>query len=233
MTVVIIALLVSAGLASLVGAIMFTVAAFRRSKLWGLAVLFIPFAALFFLVKHWPDVKIAVIVISGGLLLSSVAAIALPGLLADRAYEQQSASLDHPEYRSEAPRGYRVPIQEDSEADPDPGSLFDEPVLEQATPTPAATPTATPRPFPTATPTPAPTTAPPSRPSSRLSPRPPSRLRESVGDFMLLKLRDGREIRVRLVAVRPTNVRVAQRIGGGEMEYTIPTSDIRTFRLFR
>ncbi|MCP4899376.1 MAG: hypothetical protein GY906_20620, partial [bacterium] len=64
MTVVIIALLLASGLAAVVGGVMFTIAAFRRSLLWGLAVLFVPFAALFFIVKHWQDVKLSVLIVA-------------------------------------------------------------------------------------------------------------------------------------------------------------------------
>ncbi len=40
-----------------VGGIMFLVAAFRTSILWGLGVLFIPFISLFFLIFHWQEAK--------------------------------------------------------------------------------------------------------------------------------------------------------------------------------
>ena len=40
-----------------VGGIMFLVAAFRTSILWGLGVLFIPFISLFFLIFHWQVAK--------------------------------------------------------------------------------------------------------------------------------------------------------------------------------
>ena len=40
-----------------VGGIWFLIAAFRVSALWGIAVLFLPFANIFFLIKHWVDAK--------------------------------------------------------------------------------------------------------------------------------------------------------------------------------
>jgi hypothetical protein len=51
-------LIIFAGLALwLLGAFAFLVAAFRENILWGLAVLFLPVAALVFLVLHWPRAK--------------------------------------------------------------------------------------------------------------------------------------------------------------------------------
>jgi len=47
-------LIIWAGIALwLLGAFAFLVAAFRENILWGLAVLFLPIAALFFLIVHW------------------------------------------------------------------------------------------------------------------------------------------------------------------------------------
>lgn len=44
-------------LAMFVGGIMTLVAAFRQSLLWGFAYLFVPFASLVFLFKHWAEAK--------------------------------------------------------------------------------------------------------------------------------------------------------------------------------
>ena len=44
-------------LISLVGSVMLIIVAFRVSVTWGLLVLFVPFAALIFLVKYWQDAK--------------------------------------------------------------------------------------------------------------------------------------------------------------------------------
>jgi len=49
--------LVTGWVIAFVGGIMFLVVAFRESVLWGLAVLFIPFASLVFLIKYWSEVK--------------------------------------------------------------------------------------------------------------------------------------------------------------------------------
>lgn len=41
----------------LVGGLFFLIAAFRESVLWGLAVLFLPFVSLIFLILHWSRAK--------------------------------------------------------------------------------------------------------------------------------------------------------------------------------
>lgn len=50
-------LLLGGGLLMLVGGILIAVAAFRESVLWGLACLFIPFAALIFVITHFEEAK--------------------------------------------------------------------------------------------------------------------------------------------------------------------------------
>ena len=43
---------------AIAGGVMFTIAAFRQSVVWGLCVLFgVPFASLLFLIKHWDEAK--------------------------------------------------------------------------------------------------------------------------------------------------------------------------------
>jgi glutaredoxin len=50
-----------------VGGVMMIVAAFRESVLWGLAYLFIPFAALVFLIKYWSQAKKGFLINMAGL----------------------------------------------------------------------------------------------------------------------------------------------------------------------
>ncbi|HZV37059.1 MAG TPA: hypothetical protein VFB72_20955 [Verrucomicrobiae bacterium] len=45
------------GITAFVGGIIFLIAAFRESLLWGLACLLIPFVSLIFLVLHWAEAK--------------------------------------------------------------------------------------------------------------------------------------------------------------------------------
>lgn len=51
------ALMILGGIVMLVGGIMFLIAAFSESVLWGLGCLFIPFVSLFFLIMHWSEAK--------------------------------------------------------------------------------------------------------------------------------------------------------------------------------
>jgi len=51
------ALIILAVILSLVGGIWFIVIAFRQSVVWGLVVIFVPFASLVFLVKYWQQAK--------------------------------------------------------------------------------------------------------------------------------------------------------------------------------
>jgi len=52
-----IVLIIIGALLSLAGGIWFLVVAFRQSVVWGLVVIFVPFASLVFLVKYWQDAK--------------------------------------------------------------------------------------------------------------------------------------------------------------------------------
>ena len=56
-------------LASLVGGVWGIVVAFRRSLVWGLCYVFVPFAALVFLVVAWADAKRAFLLNTIGILL--------------------------------------------------------------------------------------------------------------------------------------------------------------------
>jgi glutaredoxin len=51
---------------TLIGSLMLLVAAFRQGILWGLAYLFVPFAALVFLIIHWREAKAGFFVSLGG-----------------------------------------------------------------------------------------------------------------------------------------------------------------------
>jgi hypothetical protein len=74
-----IALMVASILTLLVGGIMFLVAAFRVSALWGVAVLLIPFAGLVFLFKHWPAAKRPFLVQVAGTVLLVLGTVAGAG----------------------------------------------------------------------------------------------------------------------------------------------------------
>jgi hypothetical protein len=52
------------------GGLLFLIKAFSEGFLWGLAVLFIPFASLFFLIKFWSEAKNAFLMQLGGTLIA-------------------------------------------------------------------------------------------------------------------------------------------------------------------
>lgn len=60
---------------ALVGNVMILIAAFRRSVLWGLASLFVPFAILGFVATHWSETKkgFLILVVGGILVITGVA----------------------------------------------------------------------------------------------------------------------------------------------------------------
>lgn len=51
------ALVIVGGFVALIAGLWFLVCAFRQHVLWGLAVLFLPFAALIFLIVHWAEAR--------------------------------------------------------------------------------------------------------------------------------------------------------------------------------
>jgi hypothetical protein len=70
-------------LVGMIAGIMFLVAAFRVSPLWGLAVLFLPFASLIFLIKYWSEAKkaflgqiLAVLVMGSGMAVAMSSGVA-------------------------------------------------------------------------------------------------------------------------------------------------------------
>ena len=74
MTLVILIAMGLAALVMVVGSLMVIVAAFRQSVLWGLAYLFLPFAALVFIIKYWAEAK-------AGFLTSMVGFLAVIGAI--------------------------------------------------------------------------------------------------------------------------------------------------------
>jgi glutaredoxin len=74
MTAVILIAMGIAALAMVIGSLMVIVAAFRQSVLWGLAYLFLPFAAFVFIIKYWAEAK-------AGFVTSMVGFIAVIGAI--------------------------------------------------------------------------------------------------------------------------------------------------------
>ncbi len=80
-------------LISFVGGIMFLIAAFRESVLWGLAVIFVPFASLAFLIIHWQEAKKAFLLQIVGVILSIMAAVLMPNLISQSNTENTTTEI--------------------------------------------------------------------------------------------------------------------------------------------
>ncbi|MDD5349717.1 MAG: hypothetical protein PHQ12_05850 [Chthoniobacteraceae bacterium] len=78
MTLLVYTLLLLALLAVIIGNVMILVAAFRQSLLWGLATLFLPFAQVIFLLRHWEKSRCGFLLGLGGALLFVGTVFSLP-----------------------------------------------------------------------------------------------------------------------------------------------------------
>lgn len=195
--------IVVSSLAMTVAGIMTLVLAFRQSLGWGLLVLFVPFANLYFLFRFWPQTKRAVqvtLVGLGGLLLGIVVLMtsaAITGMRQGAAQRAAAAAV--------------------------------RPTPEAAWPPVVAQPVATPTPLPelpidAPEPTPMPT---PVRPLSL------AQADDYLGLMVELVERDGTTSRVILHEVTATQVRVAEPYGGGGITYSIPREKVVGFRPLR
>ena len=86
LTILAITILAIAALFSLIAGIWFLVVAFKEHILWGLAVIFLPLAALIFLIMHWEEAKrpfllnlLSIILIILGAVTFSKTQVAAPG----------------------------------------------------------------------------------------------------------------------------------------------------------
>lgn len=78
MTLVILIAMGLAALVMVIGSLMVIVAAFRQSVLWGLAYLFVPFAALVFIIKYWAESKAGFLTSMAGFIAVIGAIFAVP-----------------------------------------------------------------------------------------------------------------------------------------------------------
>lgn len=88
MQIVIMTILGLGWLITIIGGIMFLIAAFRESVWWGLAVLFLPIANFVFLINHWDEAKKAFFVQLGGVGLC-IAAFMIGGSLGAESFASQ------------------------------------------------------------------------------------------------------------------------------------------------
>lgn len=224
-----IGLLIIAVIVSLVGGIMFTIAAFRQSALWGLAVLFIPFANLVFLVKYWQEAKKSFFINLAGCGVGVVAMIALVvggAGAANRALAEAAQNAQEQAMRAEGldpaamrrERAARTETQRQVavtpvETSPAAETLLAEPpvagndeaaAFERLTETPAAPPIA-----------------------EEIAPRD---LVHHIGERLSLIDQNGRELRGTVLSVGPRVVRIERDLSGGSIRYDVARADIQKVR---
>lgn len=115
---------------------MLLILAFRKSVGWGLACLFLPFAALVFVIQNWAEAKTAFLTSAGGAVLMVLGVIAMPRPTAP--YEpQQQASNAAPLEAASVPQAQPQPYQP-------PRSAYNPPPASQPQPVVAPVTTTTP-----------------------------------------------------------------------------------------
>jgi hypothetical protein len=212
-------LLAMAGVLSLVGAVMFAVAAFRVSVVWGLLVLFVPFAGLVFLVKYWAQAKRGFLVSLAG------SAVAVLGFVIVSAGIAATAKAQLAAFAAEAQSQVKPETARQRHAAPRPVADAPEPPVQEpaAPPAPerglAVRSLGEPRGFPDVSPE----TADPGEISTK-------DLARHVGEELLFVEKDGGSVWGKLVEVSPKMLRIERRLHGGSVQYDLPLADIRTVR---
>ncbi len=230
MTALGIALLVIGLVLSLVGGVMFLVAAFRVSVTWGLLVLFVPFANLVFLVKYWAEAKksffvnaagCAALVLAFGALATS--AVRAGGTAIAEAAAQASAEAQRADAAVPAARPRVRPAVAPGSAAPaaQPEAA---PATESALPEPAGDAPALDEAEAFAKLKDAPNAAPMSEEVKAAD------LPHYIGQRLLLVDRAGNEMRGTLLAIDPRALRIEREISGGSVSYNVARGDVKEIR---
>jgi hypothetical protein len=219
-------ILVVAGIASLIGTVMFIVAAFRVSLVWGLLVLFVPFAGLVFLIKYWPQAKRGFVISLAGSAVAGIGFFVMAAGAASSAHAQFKIAAG--QMRTETTRQQKATRQ--AETGEDSGGISAEPAVLRLDAAPAA---------------------PASRQASPSASRPaawqrgladlslddadpldvrPKDLTRHVGEDLLFVQKDGGKIWGRLVSVSPNSLAIERRLHGGSVQYDLARADLRAVR---
>ncbi len=100
-------------LIALVGTVMFFVAAFRQSVLWGLGSIFIPFVSLIFTIAHWSEAKRGFLISSLGTAMICVAVFCSPSFRKD--FAKKYSLFDSVEAKHEKARDLTAEIAQKRE----------------------------------------------------------------------------------------------------------------------
>ncbi len=219
-------ILVVSGIASLIGSVMFIVAAFRVSLTWGLLVLFVPFAGLVFLIKYWPQAKRGFLIGLAGSAVAGVGFIAVSAGAASSAHAQLEIASGR--MRTETTRQQKATRQ--AGAPEASGGISAEPAVMRLDTAPAS---------------------PASRQDSPSASRPaawprgladpslddadpfevrPKDLARHVGEDLVFVQKDGGKIWGRLVSVSPSSLAIERRLHGGSVQYDLARADLRAVR---
>ncbi len=223
-------LVVVAVVVSLVGSIMFLVAAFRVSLTWGLLVLLVPFAALVFLIKYWEVAKRAFLVSLVGSGLCVLAAVVLGVGTAAKANSQFAAIAAQMQAQADRQTGAGAPVSNKGqtqfpsaarrETPTEPRLLSQDPerILEaRGFDTAVAQPRGTRR----------------ENPNEMIDPG-EIRLNElgrHIGKDLVFVDREGHGVRGRLASVDPSSIGIEREIFGGTVLYTIARANLREVRI--
>ncbi|MBP7148783.1 MAG: hypothetical protein KBD01_14710 [Acidobacteria bacterium] len=239
-------LLVLAGIVSLISSIMMLVAAFRVSVAWGLLVLFVPFAALVFVIMYWQNAKRAFLYgLAGSTLGVAGFLVVFIGAASEMSMRGAMAS---------APSGDPVVAAQARRSVPAAQQVVAEPA---ASTEPGVAAAEAPRPAPSgsapdassatgADMTPAKDAAEgaadelldalawPANRSTDIAPAEPGvpmqELGQHIGEELILVDGKGVGMRMTLVAVEPALLRVERTVNGGTVRYAVARSDVREVR---
>jgi len=210
-------LLVLSAIVSLVGSVMFSVAAFRVSVVWGLLVLFVPFAALFFVIKYWAQAKRGFLVGLAGSAIALVGFLAFSAGIAAKAQGQFGAFAAQMKSELERQQKMSFPASAGKEAPAAPAeSAPSSPSSGGSLPAPQA------------------------RAQRALADIPldagdpreirPKDFARHVGEDLLFVDKDGDSVWGKLVSVGPRALKIERRLHGGSVQYDLPLADVRTVR---
>jgi len=219
-------LLAVATIVSLAGTIMVAVAAFRVSLVWGLLVLFVPFAGLVFLIKYWAQAKRGFLVGLAGSAIAVLGFVTFSAGVASKAQAQFGALAA--QMQSEMKRQMKTATPSVSLKTATPAVAGREQAAEPIEPAPAGLPKErglAVRPVETSRGLP---DVPPdlSNPNEIRT----RDLGRHVGEELLFVEKDGDSVWGKLVSVGSYSLRIERRLHGGSVQYDVSLGNIRTVR---
>jgi hypothetical protein len=201
------AIVIVAALAGLVGWVLVLIEAFRFHPFWGAASTILPPVGLVFIVLHWRRCRVGalVVLVSGGALAAAGGA-----MLASK--PEKRGGISGRSTSVEPARPAPTPEVPPDEFAPPPTPT----ALPFAAPIVAGAPPDTPTPKPTAVPT-----------------LPYRAARNHEDQYLEIHLRTGKQVRVRLLQYSDESLKVLEIVGGGSIRYEIPRDNVEGFRIIR